>query len=139
MGTKLTALALLALFLTGCSPHTTYQPYYLTESGERVYAGQESSPVEKQALEYCTDDDAEPLYNTSLNFYTGNLASISNYRERLLAKDFDTKSIVKTPERIDEVLSNGFERVRLIYTSSGTIRIVFENPEGVAHILLEEV
>lgn len=139
MGAKLTAIALTLLLLQGCAAQTVRTPYYLSEAGEKVYAGQESNPREKQALEYCASVGAEPMYNTSLNFYTGNLASISNYRECLISNDFRTQSIVQTSERIDEVLSNGFERVRLIYTSSGTIRIVFENPKGVAHILLEEV
>lgn len=139
MGAKLTIIALVLLLLQGCAVQTVHTPYYLSETGEKVYAGQESNPRDKQVLEYCTSAGAEPMYNTSLNFYTGNLASISNYRERLVGNDFRTQSIVQTSERIDEVLGNGFERVRLIYTSSGTIRIVFENPEGVAHILLEEV
>lgn len=138
MGTKLITALLLLTLLSGCAPTSDYTPYYLTTGGVKVYAEQEPPVGDAQVLEFCTGE-REPLYHTTLNFYSGSLYALSNYRQALLNNGFVTESLTQTGDLLDTVLSDSTERVRLIYQATGTIRIVFENQAGVAHILLEEV
>lgn len=138
MGAKLIPLLLALCLLCGCSTEERYIPYYVTDSGAHIHATDTPAEHDKQVLEFC-EGEYSPLYHTTLNFYSGDLYALSNYRARLLALGWETISLTQTSELLDTVLTDGTERVRLIYQNTGVIRIVFENQSGAAHILLEEV
>lgn len=130
------ALSLLFL-LSGCmEPRVEYVPYVVLDNGRLLHGNEENYTGSKQVLEFCTGF-TEPLYTGELNFYHGTLYGLSNYRELLLNNGFEETTVTKTSDLLDSTLSNGSDRVRLIYQNTGTIRIVFENRSGAAHILLE--
>lgn len=138
MGAKLTVALLLALLLTGCASRVENRPYYLSDDGVKVYSSESADPYKKQVLEFCHGPDYA-LYHTRLNSYDGSLYALSNYREMLLENGYVEQSCTRTSSLIDCVLYNHQGRVRLIYQSTGAIRIVFENKDCAAHILLKEI
>ena len=101
-------------------------------------SGQKAA-TDTQALQYVTDASGISLSSGELAYYTGTLYSLSNYRELLLENGYRIESEVRTSDVLDTTLSSGSDRVRLIYQPSGSIRILFENLGGAAHILLEGV
>lgn len=136
-------LAVLLILLTSCSVKENRIPYVQLDSGTLTPDGQvhiddyqrELFVTDHQVLDFCTGP-AETLDKGELNFYYGSIYALSNYRGLLLNNGFTTETLEQTSTLLDTTLSNGSERVRLIYQVSGTIRILFENPEGQAHILL---
>ena len=134
MGAKLTTAMLVIFLLCGCQQRVEYVPFAQQEDGSLRYPMQ--SYTSHQVLEYC-DGTADALSKGELNFYHGTLYALSNYRSYLLANGFTETHFENTASVLDSMLDNGEERVRLIYQSSGTIRIFLENPDGLAHILLE--
>lgn len=98
----------------------------------------EQSVQEKQVLEYCVGTE-DPLYYTSINSYEGSLYALSYFRQQLLSRGYTERVWTQSSDLLDTILSGNGERVRLIYQSNGSIRIVFENQAGAAHILLEEM
>lgn len=146
MGAKITLCLISLCMLCGCS-RVVEQPYtYIAEGvyacGDTVYengVARSKTETDAQALQYVTDDRGISLSPGDLAYYTGTLYSLSNYRELLLESGYGIESEVRTSEVLDTTLSNGSDRVRLIYQPSGSIRILFENSGGVAHILLEGV
>lgn len=146
MGTSLKVLLLSLLFtaLCGCS-QTVEQPY--TFLGDNTYScgdvvwengvSRNKLPTDAQALQYVTDGTRIDLVPGDLAFYSGSLYSLSNYRKLLLEEGYIIESETRSPILLDTTLNFGGDRVRLIYQSSGSIRILFENQEGFAHILLK--
>lgn len=145
MGAKLICCLLSLLLLSGCA-ETISVPYsYVAEGvymcGDTVWedgVARDRTPTDKQALQYITDANGVNLYPCGLVTYTGTLYDLSNYRELLLENGYVITTEVRTSNMLDTVLLNGDGRVRLIYLASGSIRILFEKPESVAHILLKE-
>ena len=133
MGAKLTAAVLTILLLCGCSAKTVYVPYALQEDGSHRLPM--STYTSHQVLEYC-DGTLDKLSKGELSTYHGTLYALSNYRVYLMNNGFVETSYEATSSVLNSLLDNGSEKVRLIYQSSGTIRIVMENQEGLAHILL---
>ena len=133
MGAKLTAAVLAIFLLCGCSAKTVYVPYALQEDGSHRLPM--SDYTSHQVLEYCggTTDRLSP---GELSTYHGSLYALSNYREYLMYNGFVETSYEASASVLNSLLDNGSERVRLIYQSTGTIRIVMENQAGLAHILL---
>lgn len=146
MGAKIILCIPLLLLLCGCT-QTIEHPYVYVEEG--VYACEETvwehgksrsrTPTDTQALQYVTDDRGIELSHGELAHYTGTLYSLSNYRELLLEHGYIVEKEVRTASVLDTTLSCSGDRVRIIYQQSGSIRILFENEQGVAHILLEGV
>lgn len=136
MGTKLIPILLSLLLLCGCQQSVEYVPYAQQEDGSCRYPMREYTS--HQVLEYCPGT-LDTLTKGELSAYHGSLYALSNYRAYLLAKGFVETSRESTASVLDSMLDNGDERVRLIYQSSGTIRIIVENPDGLAHILLEGI
>lgn len=146
MGTKVILCTVLLCALCGCS-HVVEQPYiYISEGvyacGDTVWEDgtvRDRTPTDVQALQYITNDEGINLTPGELAYYEGTLYSLSNYRALLLERGYEVESEVRTSDVLDTTLSNGSDRVRLVYQPSGSIRILFENSKGAAHILLEEV
>lgn len=130
---SLGAQLILLLLLTSCRTVVEETPYAQLENG-LLYADGTTST--KQVLEFCTGP-ITPMYKGELNFYEGDLYSLSNYRELLLLNGFTEITCNKSSTLLDSLLSNGEESVRLIYQSTGAIRIIHEKTNGIAHILLE--
>lgn len=146
MGTKLAALALCAVtlcFLPSCT-YTIERPYVYVSEGVYAYEDRvwengvvrNKTPTDMQALQFIPDDSGIDLVPSELVDYEGSLYSLSNYRELLLSSGYTTIKETRTCDILDTTLAAGEDRVRLIYQPSGRIRILFENPEGGAHILL---
>lgn len=146
MGAKVTVCLILLCMLCGCS-RVVEQPYtYIADGvyacGDTVWengVARSRAATDTQALQYVTDDRGISLSTGELAYYTGTLYSLSNYRELLLENGYRIESEVRTSDVLDTTLSSGSDRVRLIYQPSGSIRILFENLGGAAHILLEGV
>lgn len=146
MGTKVIPCTLLFCLLCGCS-QVVEQPYiYISEGvyacGDTVWedgAVRDRTPTDVQAMQYITNEEGIDLVPGELAYYTGTLYSLSNYRALLLESGYTVEKEVRTADVLDTLLSNGTDRVRLIYQPSGSIRILFENPKGAAHILLEGI
>ena len=146
MGAKVTVCLTLLCMLCGYS-RVVEQPYtYIAEGvyacGDTVWengVARSRAATDTQALQYVTDDCGISLSPGELAYYTGTLYSLSNYRELLLENGYRIESEVRTSDVLDTTLSSGSDRVRLIYQPSGSIRILFENLGGAAHILLEGV
>lgn len=136
MGAKLTAILCACLLLCGCTPKQEYMPYTQQEDGTSRYPL--SDYTSHQVLEWC-EGTFDTLTKGELSTYHGSLYAISNYRAYLLSKGFQEVASENSASVLDSMLDNGDERVRLIYQSSGTIRIIMENPDGLAHILLEGI
>lgn len=142
------ALVLLSLCLSGCATKVNYVPTYLLDSGERVIG---TAVVQPDGTEReISEGDATPLffipnsepYNLvykDLSIFEGNFYSLSQYYYTLLQNGYVVESSLATSDTIDCVLENDGDRVRLVYFSNGNIRILFENWEGSAHILLERM
>lgn len=147
MDTKLIkCLVLLStlLVLTGCTERNFIPYQYISEGvylcEGRVWDGTEwrdANVTDKPALQYVTSDDPIELYPCDLVSYDGSLYSISNYRKLLLDNGYRIESETRTSSTLDTTLYNEEDRVRIIYQSSGSIRILFENSRGLAHIILE--
>ena len=143
MGAKVTACLTLLCMLCGCS-RVVEQPYtYIADGvyacGDTVWengVARSRAATDTQALQYVTDASGISLSSGELAYYTGTLYSLSNYRELLLENGYRIESEVRTSDVLDTTLSSGSDRVRLIYQPSGSIRILFENLGGAAHILL---
>ena len=133
MGAKLIPLAAAFLLLCGCAQQTMYVPYALQEDGSCRYPSK--GYTSHQVLEYC-EGTTDKLTHTELNFYDGSLYALSNYRAWLMSNGFVETAKTQSATILDSMLTNAGDRVRLIYQSTGTIRIITENPEGLAHILL---
>ncbi len=133
MGSKLTVLAITLLLLCGCSPSVEYVPY--AQQADGTYRYPEADYTSHQVLQWC-EGTTDALTKGELYFYNGSLYALSNYRAYLMSNGFSEVESAKTDALLDSVLSNGDEKVRLIYQSSGTIRILLEKSDGVAHILL---
>ena len=136
MGAKLIPLLLPFLLLCSCQAPTEFVPYAQQEDGSWRYPMQ--NYTSHQVLEYC-EGTLDTLSKGELNFYHGSLYALSNYRAYLMGNGFVETHYEATASVLDSMLDNGDERVRLIYQSSGTIRIIVENPDGLAHILLEGI
>ncbi len=136
MGAKLTAILLSLILLCGCTSREEFIPYAVQADGSRRYPGEEYTS--HQVLNWC-DGTSDTLTKGELYFYTGSLYAVSNYRTHLLSNGFEEVSSSNSDTLLDSLLSNGDERVRLLYQSTGTIRILLEKSDGVAHILLEGV
>jgi hypothetical protein len=136
---------LLLTLLSGCT--RTVDIFYIYVS-EGVYAHEDKVwdqgvirdrfPTDKQALQFVTDDHGIQLVRGELAYYRGTLYSLSNYRELLLANGYVTENLTRTSNLLDTTLRGPDSRVRLIYQRGANIRILFEKPECLAHILLEE-
>ncbi len=147
MGTKISCCALLMLMLLcGCT-QTVERPYVYVSAGVYAYGDmvddcgvmRNRTPTDTQALQYITDDGGISLIPGELASYEGSLYSLSNYRELLLSNGYVIDREIRTADILDTTLSAGEDRVRLIYQPSGSIRILFKNLKGAAHILLEGV
>lgn len=147
MGAKLsccTLLFLLLLTLAGCAERN-FIPYQYVSEGVylcegKVWDGTEwrdANETDVQALQYVTSEDPIELYPYDLVSYDGSLYSLSNYRKLLLDNGYEIEAEERTSAVLDTTLFKEDDRVRLIYQSSGSVRILFENQEGLAHILLE--
>lgn len=146
MGTKIIFCIIAMCMLCGCS-RTVEQPY--TYISEGVYACgdvvcedgviRDRTPTDIQAMQYITNDEGINLAPGELAYYTGTLYSLSNYRTLLIENGYVVEKEVRTADLLDTTLSKEGDRVRLIYQPSGSIRILFENLEGAAHILLEGI
>lgn len=136
----------LVLLLCGCT-QTITRPYTCLADGVYAYEGtvwengatREKTPADIQAMQYIPDDSGIDLTPGELTDYTGTLYSLSNYRVLLLQEGYAIESEIRTRDVLDTTLGRCGDRVRLIYQPSGRIRILFENPGGAAHILLEGV
>lgn len=146
MGCKLIPLALLCLCLTSCT-NTTYIPYqYVAEDvylcGGMLYVNgtaRDASITDKPALQYVTSEEGINLYPCDLITYDGDLYSLSNYRALLIEEGYTVIEETRTDSLLDTTLEKNEDKVRLIYQSTGSIRILFKNQQGPAHILLEGV
>ena len=147
MGPKISCCALLLLILLcGCT-RVVERPYMYITDGVYVYGDmvedcglmRNRTPTDTQALQYITDDSGISLTPGELASYDGSLYSLSNYRELLLSNGYVIDSEIRTADILDTTLSFGEDKVRLIYQPSGSIRILFKNSKGAAHILLEGV
>ena len=146
VGAKL-ALLLSLLLLTGCTTKVVKQnvPYVRLESGEiatattvfTMHGARARTAKDSQPLYFCTDWGDSVLEQRNLIQYEGSLYSLSNYRQALLDNGWVEDSLVQTSDLLDSMLVRDNDRVRLIYQSTGMIRILFDNPQGAAHILLE--
>lgn len=129
-----------------CTFQTERTPFELLEGGAHAFGdvvledgvSRLRTVTDKQVLQFICDDTGAHLKPGELAYYTGTLYDLSNYRTLLLDEGFSTEVLYQTASVLDTTLVFDDERVRLIYTSSGTIRILFEKEEGVAHILLKE-
>lgn len=148
MGTKIKILTVSALFLMlcGCTKVITVPYTYVSEGvyacGDKVWENnviRDKTSVDRQALQFIQDDRGVNLIPGELADYSGSLYSLSNYRALLLGEGFAVERETRTCDILDTTLSKDGDRVRLIYQSSGSIRILFENRQGAAHILLEGI
>lgn len=137
---------MLVMLLSGCT-RTIEIPYTFVSEGVYAYEDsvwdhgtvREKLPDERQALQFVTDDKGILLEKGELVYYEGTIYSLSNYREVLLKSGYVEENCTRTYDVLDTVLTRDADRVRLIYQRSGIIRILFENRQGVAHILLEGI
>lgn len=143
---RMMLVGLLTLLLCGCTVRVDKPYEYIREgvyaSGDVVSENgnlRSRTPTDNQALQFVPDGGGISLVPGELAYYTGSLYSLSNYRELLLKEGYITDSLTRTSEVLDTTLSRGGDRVRLIYQQSGSVRILFENKEGLAHILLEGI
>ena len=145
MGRKLILLVLSCLCLAGCK-ETTYVPYQYVAEGTYLCNGmlyedgvpRNASVTDKAALQYVVSEDEIALYPYDIT-YDGDLYSLSNYRSLLLQAGYTVVEEVRTDSLLDTTLTKGNDKVRLIYQPAGSIRILFKNQQGPAHILLEGV
>lgn len=142
------SLLLLSMILCcGCTPSHEEIPYVRLESGElatqnvvfTLQGTRERTAQDVQPLYFIADGEDYELEQSAVLQYTGTLYALSNYRELLLKRGYKEDAFIQTAAILDTTLYNEQERVRLIYQSTGTIRILFDNPEGDAHILLREM
>ena len=136
----------LCLLTSGCA-RIEYRPYMYIDDGVFLYEGKvwdhgevrARTPTDKQALQFICDHNGVDLVKGELAYYEGSLYSLSNYREYLINCGYVEEHTTRTRDLLDTTLSNGNDRVRLIYQQSGRIRILFENQPAPAHIILEGV
>lgn len=143
-GLKMLSACTVLCLLVGCT-QTVAIPY--VQIAEGVYACgdvvwdqgtlRSRTPTDIQSMQYVPDDSGISLTPGELADYIGTLYSLSNYRELLLQEGFSVEKETRTCDILDTTLFRDDERVRLIYQPSGRIRILFENRQGAAHILLE--
>lgn len=137
MGAKLIAALTCLLLLVSCGPSPIeYVPYTLQEDGTQRLP--ESCYTSHQLLQWCEGPSSKLVWR-ELYFYDGSLYALSNFRRSLLNHGYVEEVREQSSSVLDILLTSDAERVRLIYQSSGTIRIIMENPDGLAHILLEGI
>ena len=143
------AVAILCLILlTGCKTVTKEVPvFYLSDgslvAGDKVQNrdGTERmlSARDKTNLYFVPNNEGDKLTYVDLATYEGTIYALSDYYYALLENGYSVEQSESTPDTLDYILGNGTERVRLVYMAPNTIRIMYDNWEGDAHILLERM